>query len=167
MADGISIDIEGLSDLQAKLDDLGTKAAERAIRAALKAGAVIEQAAIEERAPTNHGTGGTLPAGALAHDIVIKMTRGDQGTIFAIVGPGKLTKHVAKWVEYGHALIRGGRSRLLADGTRKGPGKQVGNVPAHSFIRTAYEATRQEVATAICTTLATEVEKAASRKGKS
>jgi HK97 gp10 family phage protein len=165
--DGISIDIEGLSDLQAKLDDLSTKATERAIRAALKAGAAIEQAAITERAPVKVDTGGTLPEGALKSDIVVKMTRDDQGTILAVVGPGKLTTHVARWVEYGHRQVRGGYSRKLADGSTRGPGSQTGEVPEHPFIRPAYEATRQEVADAICTTLATEIEKASAGKGRS
>jgi HK97 gp10 family phage protein len=161
--DGISIDIEGLSDLQAKLDDLGTKAAERAIRAALKAGAAIEQAAIIERAPIKDGTGGMLPEGALKSDIVIKMSRDDQGTILAIVGPAKLTKFVARLVEYGHRNVRGGVSRLLRNGKSKGPGSHIGDVPAHPFIRPAYEATRQEVANAICTTLAEAVTKEAAK----
>ncbi|WP_433963664.1 HK97 gp10 family phage protein [Tunturiibacter gelidiferens] len=44
-------EIKGISELQAKLNDLGTKAAERATRKALRAGAQIVQAAITERAP--------------------------------------------------------------------------------------------------------------------
>ncbi|MCU1251533.1 MAG: phage protein gp10 family [Edaphobacter sp.] len=165
--DGFSISIEGLSDLQAKLDDLSTKAAERAIRAALRAGAAVEQAAIIERAPVKDGTGGMLPEGALKSDIVVKMTRDEQGTILAVVGPAKLTKHVARWVEYGHRNVRGGVSRLLRNGKSKGPGSQIGDVPAHPFIRPAYEASRQAVADTICTTLATEIEAASKRKGKS
>ncbi len=164
--DGISISIEGLSDLQAKLDDLGTKAAERAIRAALRAGAAVEQAAIVERAPIKDGTGGMLPEGALKSDIVVKMSRDEQGGIIAIVGPDKLTKWVARLVEYGHRSVRGGISRIVK-GKAKGPGSVIGDVPAHPFIRPAYEASRQEVANAICTTLATEIEAASARKGKS
>jgi HK97 gp10 family phage protein len=162
--DGISIDIEGLSDLQAKLDDLSTKAGERAIRAALRAGAAIEQAAIIERAPVKDGTGGVLPEGALKSDIVVKMSRDEQGTIIAIVGPAKLTKWIARLVEYGHRNVRGGVSRLVK-GKAKGPGSVIGNVAAHPFIRPAYEASRQAVADAICTTLATEIEAASKRKG--
>jgi HK97 gp10 family phage protein len=163
--DGISIDIEGLSDLQAKLDDLSTKAAEKAIRAALKAGAAVEQAAIIERAPVKDGTGGVLPEGALKSDIVVRISRDDQGTIIAVVGPAKLTKWIARLVEYGHRNVRGGVSRLLRNGRSKGPGSHIGDVPAHPFIRPAYEASRQEVANAICTTLVTEIEAASKRKG--
>jgi HK97 gp10 family phage protein len=165
MPDGISIDIKGLSETKAMLENLSTTAAERAIRTALRAGAAIEKAAIEELAPVNETGGGTLPPGALKADIGVTMTRSDQGEISAIVGPGKLTRHVAGWVEYGHRLVRGGRSRLLLNGKTKGPGKEVGSVAAHPFIRKAYEATAAEVANTIATVLKDEVT-AAAKKGK-
>src|SRR5450631_1492110 len=60
MADGISVTVEGLVQLQTKLDALTTKQADRCIRTALKAGGVIEQAAIAERAPVKDGAGGML-----------------------------------------------------------------------------------------------------------
>lgn len=166
--DGISIDIEGLADVQKMLDDLGTKAAERCIRKALKAGAAIEQAAIIERAPVKVGSGGILPEGALKSDIVVKMSRDEAGGIVAFVGPDSYTKRVAGWVEYGHRRVTGGYSRLdKKTGKTRGPGKAAAeDVPEHPFIRPAYEATQQEVAEAICTTLATEVEAAAKKGGK-
>jgi HK97 gp10 family phage protein len=164
MADGISIDVQGLAAIQAQLDALTKEAGDRAIRKALRAGAEVEKAAIEEAAPVKDVTGGILPAGALKSDITIRMSKDEQGTIIAIVGPGKLTKWVARLVEYGHRLVRGGRSRVLANGKTKGPGKEIGTVQAHPFIRAGYEASRQAVADAICTTLATEVEREAKRK---
>jgi HK97 gp10 family phage protein len=165
--DGFSIDVEGLSALQAKLDDLGTTMADRAIRKALKAGALIEQAAIVERAPVKDVTGGILPPGALKSDIVIRMKKDASGANSAVVGPAKLTAHVARWVEYGHRLVVGGRSRVLRSGKTKGPGKQVGQVEAYPFIRPAYEASRAAVTEAICKTLAAEVDKAGNTKGTS
>jgi HK97 gp10 family phage protein len=167
MADGIDISITGLAELQAKLDDMATKQADRCIRTALKAGAVIEQAAITERAPEKDSTGGILPDGALRSDIIIRLKKDAQGAYAAIVGPGKLTSHVARWVEYGHRLVRGGRSRLFKTGKTRGPGSQVGEVAAHPFIRVAWEASRAEVTQTIITTLGQEIEKAAARKGKS
>ncbi|WP_213805758.1 HK97-gp10 family putative phage morphogenesis protein [Granulicella sp. dw_53] len=164
--EGFSIGIEGLSELQTKLNDLGTKAAERAIRKALRAGAEIEQAAISERAPVKVGTGGLLPNGALKNDIVVRMKRDDQGSLVAIVTPDKYTAHVARWVEYGHRMVTGGYSRLLPDGRTRGPGKAADeDVPEHPFIRPAFEATEQEVAAVMTTTLIEEIEKEASRKG--
>jgi HK97 gp10 family phage protein len=163
MADGISIRVEGLSELQAKLEELSTKQADTAIRAALKAGAEVERVAISERAPIKDTTGGSLPDGALANDIVVKIKRSDQGFLYAVVGPDKYTAHVARWVEYGHRLVRGGRSRLLKNGKTGGPGSQVGTVPEHPFIRPAFESTRQEVVDVMCQTLADEISLAAQR----
>jgi HK97 gp10 family phage protein len=163
MADGISIQLEGLSELQAKLDELSTKQADAAIRKALKAGGEIERAAISERAPIKDTTGGSLPDGALANDIVVKINRSDQGNLYAVVGPDKYTAWVARFVEYGHRLVRGGRSRLLKNGKTRGPGTQVGTVPEHPFIRPAFESTRQEVVDVMCQTLADEISLAAQR----
>lgn len=163
--DGISITVEGLSELQAKLDALTQKQADRCIRTALKAGAVFEQAAIVERAPVKDGTGGYLPPGALKSDIVIRFMKDVQGAISVKVGPAKLTAHVARWVEYGHRIVQGGRNRILTSGKQKGNGIVTGEVPAHPFIRPAYEASRRQVITTICETLATELEKASKSKG--
>jgi HK97 gp10 family phage protein len=165
--DGISIEVTGLKELQAKLADLSANQANAAIRKALRAGAEVEQAAIAEAAPINATGGGTIPEGALKNDITITMSRDDRGQPVAIVQPGKYTRHVARWVEYGHRLIRGGRSRLLENGKSKGPGSQIGTVEPHAFIRPAYESSRSAVAEAICTTLAEEVEKASSRNSRS
>jgi HK97 gp10 family phage protein len=160
------IKIEGLAELQAKLDDLGTKAAERAIRNALRAGAAIEQAAITERAPIKVGSGGILPDGALKSDFTVTIKKDSNGGMAAIVGPGKYTAHVARWVEYGHRIVTGGYSKVLKSGKVRGPGKvHAESVPEHPFIRPAWEATRDEVTQTVAKTLVAEVEKAASKKG--
>jgi HK97 gp10 family phage protein len=162
--DGFSISIEGLSDLQATLTDLSTKQADAAIRKALKAGAAIEQAALIEYAPVKvEGAGGAYPAGALKNDIVVKMTRDQQGNQIAVVGPDKLTRRLGTWVEYGHRQVTGGYSRKLANGKTRGPGKQIGDVPQHPWVRPAFESSQQAVADAMATTLATEIELAAQR----
>jgi HK97 gp10 family phage protein len=165
VADGFSISVEGLTELQKSLEDLGTKKAQAAIRKALKAGAAIEQAAIIERAPVKVGSGGILPDGALKNDIVVKMTKDAQGNPMAVVTPDKYTAHVARWVEYGHREVQGGASRKQRDGSYKGPGKHTGDVPEHPFIRPAFEATQQQVSDVMTETLITEIEKAAASKG--
>jgi HK97 gp10 family phage protein len=165
--DGVTIDIQGLAELQATLTDLSTRAADKAMRNALKAGAAIEQASISTAAPIKVGSGGILPDGALKNDIVIKIKKDDRGGMTAVVGPDKYTAHVARWVEYGHRLVRGGYSRMLANGKTRGPGKEVDQVEEHPFIRPAWEASREAVTTAITTTLASEIEQAAARKGRS
>jgi HK97 gp10 family phage protein len=167
MPDQITVQIQGLAELQQKLAELSTTTADRCIRKALQAGAVIEQAAIRERAPVrvDDPSGTALPPGALANDIVIKMKRSDQGNLAAIVGPDKFTAHVARWAEYGHRLVRGGRSRLnTLTGKSRGSGKQVGSVRAYPFIRPAFEESREAVTAAITTTLAEEITKAGKAK---
>jgi HK97 gp10 family phage protein len=139
MPDGISVDIQGLSELQAKLEQLATSRAERCIRTALKAGAEIEQAAVEDKIPRRlPGAAGTaLPEGALKGDISFEIKRSQQGNLAAIVGPGKLTAHVAEWVEEGHRLVKGGYSKETKPGSGKyrGPGKEVSQRLIHIFAR--------------------------------
>jgi HK97 gp10 family phage protein len=161
--DGFSISIEGLSDLQAKLTDLSTKQADAATRKALKAGAAIEQAALIEYAPIKVGTGGAIPDGALKNDIVVKMRRDEQGNQTAVVGPDKYTAWIGRLFEYGHRSVTGGYSRKLANGNTRGPGKEIGDVPEHPWVRPAFESSQQAVADAMATTLAAEIELAAQR----
>lgn len=59
----------------------------------------------------------------------------------ALVGPSKKYVFLARWVEYGHRLVKGGYSKITARG-RRGPGRDVGVVPAYPFLRPAWEATR-------------------------
>jgi HK97 gp10 family phage protein len=163
--DGVTMEVEGLAAIMAKLDDLSTKGAERASRKAVRAGAEIVQAAIIENAPVNVEGGGTLPAGAIKNDIVLHVKKQADDVISAIVGPDKLTSHVVRFVEYGHRMVTGGRSRLLKNGTTRGPGVAAEKeVREHPFIRPAWESVAQEVADKVKSTLATEIENEA-RKG--
>jgi HK97 gp10 family phage protein len=161
--DGVSIEITGLSELKATLETLKTSVADRCIRKALRAGAVIEKDAIETLAPIRPDlpSGTALPPGALANDVTITVKRVDADNTVATVGPGRLTKHAARWTEYGHRMVVGGRSKLLPNGKTKGPGKEVGMVPPHPYIRVAFEGSVQQVTDAIAATLAEEITKAA------
>jgi HK97 gp10 family phage protein len=163
--DGISIEIKGLEEIKATFQSLAAKDANKCILTALKAGAVVEQAAITERAPVKDTSGGLLPDGALKSDVTVTTHRYKDGTPYVTVQPGKYTARVAQWVEYGHRLIRGGYSKVLKNGKTKGPGKVIGDVPAHPFIRPAYEASREAVADTIGKTLLAEIEKSAAKKG--
>lgn len=172
--DGVTITIEGLSDVKAMLETLKTTAADRCIRKALRAGAAIEKDAIETAAPIRPDlpSGTALPPGALANDVTVSIKRVDADNTVAIVHPGKYTKHAANWVEYGHRQVTGGRSKLMDDGSTRGSGRQIyvspkkgqvglGTVPAHPYIRPAFESSLQAVTDAMTTTLAEEVTKAA------
>lgn len=122
MADeGISISVEGLAGLQAKLDDLSTKQADACIRKALAAGAAIEQAAISERAPTKDGTGGSLPDGALKNDAKAFKSLVEQNKLNALAGllTGKAdTSSIAGSTNYGmDEISRLGQPRSSACGS--------------------------------------------------
>ncbi|HEV2463544.1 MAG TPA: HK97-gp10 family putative phage morphogenesis protein [Acidobacteriaceae bacterium] len=142
---GFSIEFQGLQELEAKLQSMGTDQAARAVNRGLKAGAQVFQAAVEGAAPMRPDlpSGTALPPGALKSDIVTHKAVVD-GELAQIIGPAKHTRHAAIWVEYGHRLVRGGYSRLMKNGKYRGPGKQIGTVPPHPFIRPAFEASARE-----------------------
>jgi HK97 gp10 family phage protein len=150
------IHIEGLENVKAELAKFDATVQERAMRAGLRAAGTVFQAAVQERAPERPElpSGTALPIGALAADITLSVTKRD-GVLMAIVQPGRLTSHVARWVEYGHRLVRGAPNKK----GRGGPGSVVGNVPAHPFIRPAFEAERGAAMEAFAVGLASELKK--------
>jgi HK97 gp10 family phage protein len=162
---GFSIEVEGLKELDVKLLELGTKEADRIGFDALRAGGEVIQAAIRERAPERPDlpSGTALPPRALAHDIELHLGRDDEGHPAAIVRPGTLTAYVARWVEYGHRMVRGGYSKILKSGRHRGSGKEIGDVPEYPFIRPGYEEAREEAARVACTKLREGIEKAAKK----
>lgn len=137
--------IEGLDDLEDRLMRLGSKEADRMTRQALMVGGRVIQEAIADLAPVRPElpSGTALPEGALKQDIELHIERGaETKSVQAVISPGSRTSYAAKWVEYGHRLVRGGYSRLLANGKTRGKGKQVGDVSAHPFIRPGFEASK-------------------------
>jgi hypothetical protein len=67
--------------------------------------------------------------------------RQDGDNPIALIGPaGKDVGRAAYLVEYGHRMVTGGKSRLNAAGVFEGPGvAQEKDVPAHPFLRPAFE----------------------------
>jgi hypothetical protein len=138
--DGIEFIVEGLPEFNTAMTELAGPAAERILRAGARAGGRVFQLAVTEAAPvaavgeaidfrtgkpvTRQG-GTSLPPGALKNDIIVRVTKEDDGSISSYTGPGRLTRHVARWVEDGHELIVNG--------------KNVGRVEAHPFVRPAFE----------------------------
>jgi HK97 gp10 family phage protein len=159
MADGIRV--EGVKGVQKFLQDLDVRIQDKAMRASLRAGGKVFQAAIQERAPERVEDGGnSLPVGALAADITLKVGRDEEGTLSAVVSPGKRTAHVAGWVEYGHRLVRGGYAKFNKAGKKiRGPGAQVGTVPEHPFIRPAFEASVEAAELAFAEELSNQIAK--------
>jgi HK97 gp10 family phage protein len=167
MMGGFTAKVVGLHELDAKLSELGDKAAKRIMGAGLRAAGEVFAEAVRARAPVRSGGAGgsALPPGALKNDIGYHVGGTEDGgrplpAVF--VRPGKYTQRVANWVEYGHRQVHGGYLKLnRATGQRRGPGRETGAVPAHPFIRPAYEAARERAAQACCDAIAKGVEKAA------
>ncbi len=160
-----TIKVTGIAELQAKFSQLTDKRLDKILFKALRAGAEIERAEIQQNAPTAEippsSGSDALPQGALAADIEMHAIRTKEGEPAYWVVPGKLTAHVARWVEYGHALIRGGYSRLITKGAnagrRRGPGAVAGQVPPHPFLRPSWEAAEAPAQAAIRASLAKSI----------
>jgi hypothetical protein len=147
MADGLEITFEGMPEFSRMMQELAGPAAERIARHAVRAGAQVVQAAITEAAPVRPDlpSGTALPPGALKNDIEVKTRKEPDGSVSAYIAPGSRTRRIASWVEFGHRQIHGRISR-------KGGGILGGrliDVPAHEFIRPAFEASEAAAQDAI------------------
>lgn len=139
----MGMEFRGWDRLQRKLDAVANGISDKGMDRVVRAGARVFRDAVEEAAPvlderTANST--ALEPGALKADIRMGLRHNAVGTAEAHVGPGKDTARVARWVEYGHRLVKGGYSKVLAGGKTRGPGAEIGEVAAHPFIRPAYEA---------------------------
>jgi HK97 gp10 family phage protein len=169
----ISIEVQGLAELQRRLDDLRTEQATRILRKGLRAGAKWIQTELAEQAPVRPvlPSGTALPPGALKSDMVIRtIYRGvAAGAAVITIGPGKFTAHVARWVEFGHRLVAGGR--LSMSGRGKGhlqrirkTGKTV--TEANPFMRRAFETTEAVALSAFQTSVKSDLDKLQTPGGK-
>ena len=155
---GITIKLEGFAQLDRNLLDLSGPTGERILRKAARAAGEVVQAAITEAAPVrtelrkSYGTNGNaawnLPPGALKSDITLRVTKKDSGGFTATIGPGKFTAFVAAMLEYGHEAHQGRKYK---------GGKYLGMVPAHPFIRPAWELSKDAAVAAAEETIADEV----------
>ncbi len=153
--------VTGVCELKARLLEVRQQMTGPAMRKAVRAGGQVIAVAMEMAAPMlPEKTPGSdsLEPGELKADIKVRM-RTEEGEPVAYIGPGKKTARVARWVEYGHRLVRGGQLKVLANGRTKGRGSLVGEVPPHPFLRPAYEATVNEAQSVIAETLRGELAK--------
>lgn len=77
---------------------------------------------------------------SLKNAIDVKVKKVKDGYIEAFIGPKHGKGRAAHLVEFGHRLVKGGGSRIGHTGKFEGTGKVVGFVPAHPFLRPAYDA---------------------------
>jgi HK97 gp10 family phage protein len=131
-------------------------------RKAVVAGARVIANAMIERTPTQlHRSNGStaLEVGELKEHIKVRASTDDNGDPIAIAGPDGQVQHVAHWVEYGHRMVTGGRSRVLPDGRTQGGGKAAEeDVPAHPFLRPAFESSANAALEAVGAELKTQFE---------
>lgn len=146
--DGLSIEVLGAAELDTLFGQMAGEEAEKICRKALRAGGNQMRAAIAINAPIRPDlpSGTALPPGALQSDITVTVSKNSENSFSAWIEPGFATMHAARWVEWGHRLVRG-KSR------RGKPGKVIGDVPAHPYIRPAFDANEDlaaaEVANAV------------------
>ncbi len=155
-------ELEGLEALVARMRGLSTQVHTVAAPRAVRAGGKVIQAAMTERAPVQQfrsAGSNSLEPGELRGDIRNSVVV-DGDEVAAIIGPSRKTAQVARWVEYGHRMVKGGYSKVLANGKTRGPGKASEvDVPAHPFLRPAYEESVGVAEEAVRATLLEEIGK--------
>lgn len=159
----MALDLSEMANLTSGFERIRLQMREQGRRKAVRAGARVIQAAMIESTPVLAGTNAgsdSLEPGAIKGDIRISSIVED-GEPAALIGPGKKTAHVAGWVEYGHRMVSGGQSKVLAGGKTSGSGKAGEDVPAHPFLRPAYERSEAAALEAVSTTLEAELNEVA------
>ena len=139
------LDITGYEELNRELGMLRGAVRVDATRQAVTEAAALIRDAMIEVAPVLDATTAkstALSPGELKSGIRFSVRKISDGLIRAVIGPRRGTGRAAHLVEYGHRLVKGGVSRVGAKGP-VGPGRQIGDVPAHPFLRPAYEASWQ------------------------
>ena len=137
----MNLQLDGMDKLLADLKAFPKEVALPASRKAVRAGGNVIRAAMIEAAPIQalrSASSNSLEPGELKESIRTR-TSTTYDVAEATIGPTGKAGVVAGWVEYGHRMVKGGSSKVLASGKTRGRGKQTGDVPAHPFLRPAFE----------------------------
>jgi HK97 gp10 family phage protein len=145
----MGLETAGYAEMSERFELLRQAMREKAVRSGVRAAGNVILKAIEERAPildAKSANSTALEPGSLKDDLRVRIGRVDKdGFITAEIGPSAKTSHVARWVEWGHRMVKGGYSKLLASGKTRGPGHALKeDVPPHPFIRPGFEASQGE-----------------------
>ena len=159
MSDGLTMTIN-LTYFERDMKELAGPVADRISRQALRAGAQVVLEALQDLAPERPDlpSGTALPVGALREDLHARVSRQDDGTYVARIGSGPKTRHVARFVEYGHE--QAGSEKHLIGGNLEGK-----FVPAHPWIRPAAELSQEEATATAGLVVEEEIAKEATRLG--
>ena len=153
MADELEFNVDTKA-LDAALSQLGIKAQGEILEAALQAGAEVSLKAMKGLCPESTKTPGpkstSLPPGMLRYDLTssVKIRSGKVGV--AKIGPTAVGKHVARWINNGWALTKGGRR---INGKNKGKGKVLRVIPGTHFMEASFDASKQETLNAMIQTI--------------
>jgi HK97 gp10 family phage protein len=154
----------GLKQMVEKMEAIRRYVRNEGRKAALRAGGRVVKVAMVERTPVliEKSAGSTsLEPGAVKASIKVRMKQdGDQP--ICLIGPLSSKDEVGRaayLVEYGHRMVTGGKSRLNAAGVFEGSGAaQQKDVPAHPFLRPAWEESNAAALDAIAETLKIGIE---------
>ena len=139
MAD-VQVEVQGLEQLRKKMRSAGPELAARALEKALQAGGAVIEKAVRTRASKHVKTGELL---ADLHTEVAVSSNGLSGR--ALIGFRKQA-YKARWVEFGH--------REVSHGLTKNERKKTGHVPAHPFMRPAFDESKTEAKETVTKVLA-------------
>jgi HK97 gp10 family phage protein len=135
----------GIKEAQGKIKFLQNLVRDVATRKAVIAASNVIADAERSLAPVLkiHSVDSTakLP-GTLRDSIQVVVKKYTDGFIEGFIGPKHGAGRAAHLVEFGHRLVKGGKSRIKLGGI-EGGGKVVGFVPAHPFLRPAFDANAQ------------------------
>lgn len=140
----MGFEMKGLQEMIGQMNNLREQVSGPIAKKAVRAAGDVVKAAMIERTPKNierNAGSDSLEPGAVKADIKVRFPAKDQVLeTTALIGPGKKTSHVARFVEYGHRMVHGGQSKVGADGKVRGTGiASAVDVPAHPFLRPAFE----------------------------
>ena len=153
MAD-FEIKLTGLEGVLKNLEQLKPKQMDAVVRKGVRAANTVFQAAVMEAAPeaATDPTGNSLPKGFLREDIGVRTRTELDGSISGIVGPGKMSAHVAWWVSMGHRIFtRSGKGQKPTD-----TGKRSESNP---FVSRAFDQAEPDALAAFETTVTKSLEK--------
>lgn len=129
--------------LEAKLKSLTDKKQPQIVAKALRAGAQVFRDEVVTQTPERTDdvvTGpksSALPPGALKSDVIAHKK---PNSLEYDVEFGDETAHVARWVNDGHRIVKGGSAHFDKNGKKKnGKGRKVGVVEGSGFFDKAYE----------------------------
>jgi HK97 gp10 family phage protein len=141
----ITVKVEGLKEIQAKLAALPLELERHAVRKALKAAGEVVALAVQEPTPVDTG---------LLASSVQTTESFEKQQARAYVGFGRQS-YVARWIEFGF--------RLLGHKPKK---KFIKQIAPHPFMRQAYEESANKAVDTFAEVMRVEAEKAAKKASK-